>query len=254
MDKEVAKQNAQAEERLRKLALPPLRAESKKALEDNVGRTIGRFAIIRQVAERHDVDPLELYTKYVVETRGEDDPENPKVSPKGASGPFQVMPKVRAEFEDKSIQDPFEREADLAARHIADFQKRNQFGSADARSVVYNYGEGNFRDWGGRASEPLNDQSTNYVAYSRYIKPALKKGIADLAARQGELRAGEQAMVSAASAPAPLEEMDIVDYYKRKLTGNLRTPEQYEAERAQFNQVTESARKAAAAAYRRESK
>lgn len=254
MDKDVAKRNAQAEKRLRDMVLPPLRPESKKALEENIGRTIGRYDIIRQVAERHKVDPLELYTKYVVETRGEEDPENPKVSPKGASGPFQLMPNTRAAFENKSIADAFEREADAAARHIADLQERNKYGSADARSVVYNYGEGNFRDWGGRASEPLNDQSTNYVAYSRYIKPALKKGIADLAARQGKLRAGEQAMVSAASAPAPLEEMDIVDYYKRKLTGSLRTPEQYEAERAQFNQVTESARKAAAAAYRKEGK
>jgi hypothetical protein len=61
-------------------------------------------------------------------------------------------------------------------------------------------------------------------------------------------------MVRAAKPPAQLEELSLAEHVKRRLTGELRTPEQYEAERAQFNQVTETARKAAAAAYRKEGK
>jgi len=249
MDPEVAKRNAAAEERLRKLALPALREKSKTSLETNLERAKPRYDLIKTVAERHGIDPDELFLKYVSETRNEADPENPAVSSKGATGPFQVMPKVRAKFEDKSIKDKFEREADLAARHMADFQSRNKFESPEARAVVYNFGEGNFRDWGGQASKPLNDESTNYVAYSKYLGPRVEQHRA-----QRAQRAGEQAMVRAAKPPAQLEELSLAEHVKRRLTGELRTPEQYEAERAQFNQVTETARKAAAAAYRKEGK
>lgn len=173
-DPEVAKRNAQVEERLKSLPLPVLREESKQALATNLERTSGRYDLISQVAQRHGVNPDELYAKYVIETRGAKDPENPGVSTKGASGPFQLMPKIRKSYTDPSITDPFEREADAAARLIADVSSRNGF-SPDATAVAYNYGEGNAREWGGNAVKKLPTESVNYVAYARYLRPILRE-------------------------------------------------------------------------------
>ena len=255
MDTDVAKRNAVAEDRLLKMEFPPIREKSMTALSNNLERAKPRYELVKRIAEQYNVDPNELFLKHVIETRNEPDPENPPISPKGASGPFQVMPEVRAKFEDKSIKDTFEREATPAARHMADVQARNSFGSPDARSVVYNYGEKNFRDWGGQAANRLNDQSTNYVVYSRYLAPILDQKTPEWSGATGRQRAGVQAALKSQATtpiPAPLEEMGFLDYYKRKLTGDLRTPEQYEAERQRFNQVTDQARKAGAAAYRQE--
>lgn len=173
-DPEVAKRNAQAEERIKNLSLPALREESIKALDANIERTSGRYDLISQVAQRHGVDPDELYAKYVIETRGEADPEKPKVSSSGASGPFQLMPATRKAFEQADITDPFERDADAAARLMADIQKRNDL-SPDALSVAYNLGEGSLRKYGGDATSNLPGETTNYLAYSRYLRPKLRE-------------------------------------------------------------------------------
>lgn len=172
-DPEVAKRNARVEERLKTTAFPTLREESIKALDANLERTAGRYDLISQVAQRHGVDPDELYAKYVIETRGAEDPEKPGVSKKGTSGPFQLMPDTRKAYEQADITDPFERDADAAARLMADLKKRNDF-SPDALSIAYNYGEGNTREWGGNAAKKLPDESTNYIVYSRYLRPKLR--------------------------------------------------------------------------------
>ena len=172
-DQEVAKRNAQAEERLKNLSLPALREQSIKDLDANLERTAGRYDLISQVAQRHGVDPDELYAKYVIETRKEPEPEKPRVSARGASGPFQLMPDTRKAFEQADIADPFERDADAAARLMADIQKRNDL-SPDALSVAYNLGEGNLRKYGGNATSVLPDETTNYIAYSRYLRPKLR--------------------------------------------------------------------------------
>lgn len=173
-DQEVAKRNAQAEERLKNLSLPALREQSIKDLDASLERTAGRYGLISQVAQRHGVDPDELYAKYVIETRKEPEPEKPRVSPRGASGPFQLMPDTRKAFEQADIADPFERDADAAARLMADIQKRNDL-SPDALSVAYNLGEGNLRKYGGNATSSLPDETTNYIAYSRYLRPKLRE-------------------------------------------------------------------------------
>jgi hypothetical protein len=177
-DPEVAKRNAQAEERIKNLTLPALRPESTKALDDNLKRTEGRYDLIKTVATRHGVDPDELYAKYVIETRGSANPESPGTSGAGASGPFQLMPNTRKAFEQADITDPFERDADAAARLMADIQQRNDL-SPDALSVAYNLGEGSLRKYGGDATSSLPGETTNYLAYSRYLRPTLRKQTMD---------------------------------------------------------------------------
>lgn len=173
-DPEVAKRNAQVEERLKNLELPVLRPESKKALEANLERTAGRYDLISQVAQRHGVDPDELYAKYVIETRKSADPENPGTSSAGAQGPFQLMKNTREKYVDPSITDPFERDADAAAKLMADIKKRNDF-SNDAVAAAYNYGESNVRQWGGNAASSLPSETTNYLAYARELRPILRE-------------------------------------------------------------------------------
>ena len=191
MDPVVAKRNAQAEERLKNLALPELREETITALDTNLARTADRYDLIKDAAQRYGVDPDELYAKYVIETRGEVHPETPRVSSAGASGPFQLMPNTRKAFANPAIKDDFEREADAAARYMADMQKRNGF-SPDALSVAYNLGEGKTRQFGGDATTTLPTETTNYLAYARYLRPKLRQQTMD-----AELAA------AAASVPVP---------------------------------------------------
>jgi transposase-like protein len=237
MDPTVAKRNAQAEARLKELRLPPLQQKSIDALQKNLQRTAGRRALIEKVARQHGVDPDELYMKFVIETRGSDDPENPGVSPKGAKGPFQMKDDIRAKFEDRSIKDPFVREATTAAKFYSDLQKRNKFESHAARSAAYNFGEGNLREWAGSAPKELNDETTNYIAYSKYLEPIF-----------AEKRSKERTAGAAAAVPPPpkLEELGPLEYAKRKLTGTLRTPEQFEQETAAYHQQVDAARTAPA--------
>jgi hypothetical protein len=204
-DPEVAKRNAKAEERIKNLTLPELRPESIKALDESLRRTTGRYDLIKTVATRHGVDPDELYAKYVIETRGSADPESPGTSKSGASGPFQLMPNTRKAYEQADITDPFERDADAAARLMADIQRRNDF-SPDALSVAYNLGEGKTREYGGNAAKELPTEATNYIAYSRYLRPLLRDQTikAELAG-------------AAASIPAPkYEPQDYWEYVKGK--------------------------------------
>lgn len=237
MDPTVAKLNARAEARLRQLKLPPLQQKSIDALQKNLQRTAGRRALIAEVARKYGADPDELYMKFVIETRGADDPENPGVSPKGAKGPFQMKDDIRAEFEDKSIKDPFLREATTAAKFYSDLQRRNKFESHAARSAAYNFGEGNLREWAGAAPKKLNDETTNYIAYTKYLEPIF-----------AEKRTKERTASAAADVtpPAKLEELSLAEYAKRKLTGTLRTPEQFEQETAAYHQQVDAARTAAA--------
>lgn len=212
MDPRVAKKNAQAEERLKLLATPALRPESMKALDESMRRAEGRYELIKTVAQRHGIDPDELFAKYVIETRKSVDPENPGTSSAGASGPFQLMPNTRSSYTDATISDPFERDADAAARLMADLKKRNDY-SPDAISVAYNYGEGRFRNWGGDATQSLPDESTNYLVYSRYLRPRLREQAQERTRRRGEMEMG--LLEAKASVPAPeYKKQDFIDYLK----------------------------------------
>lgn len=244
MDLTVSKRNAQAEKRLAEMTLPALRDESRQKLAESVERTTKRYDLISQVAKRHGVDPDELYMKYVIETRGAKDPERPGTSAKGATGPFQLMPTIRKKFEDKSVSDPFERDADAAARFLSDLQKRNQYSNPEIRAAAYNFGEGNVRDWGGDASKSLNDETTNYVAYQRHLMSEMPKL---LEAKRSA--AGDKAELAARQAsPMPKkmdEDMNIFEYYGRRAMGSLESPQEYEAKVAARQAGLDAARQQA---------
>jgi hypothetical protein len=210
MDPKVEKLNALAEDRLKNLPLPKLREKSLAALTSNLDRAESRYGLIKSVAERYGVDPEELFAKYVIETRGAANPESPGTSSAGASGPFQLMPDIREAFINSKISDPFEREADAAARLMSDIQKRNKF-SPDMLSVAYNYGEGNLRDWGGNAVAELPQESVNYVAYSQQLRPELKRRATERRRREMEMGLLE----AKASVPAPeYKKQGFIDYMR----------------------------------------
>jgi hypothetical protein len=164
-----ARRLAMAETRLAQLPKPALRALSQAYLDNSIERAMPRFNELVPVAKQHGIDPIELFAKHVIETRTVPDLSNPGVSEKGATGPFQIMPKVRAKLENKSIKDPFLRDADIAAQVIAEGYKNKV--SPQGRAVAYNYGVGNYRNWGATPTEKLPDEALNYVVYSDYLTP-----------------------------------------------------------------------------------
>jgi hypothetical protein len=164
-----ARRLAMAETRLAQMSKPTLRAVSQAYLDNSIERAIHRFEELEPVARQHGIDPVELFNKHVIEMRTEPDPKNPKVSAVGASGPFQIMPDMRQKLENKSIKDPFLRDADIAAQIIAEGYKGKL--SPQARAVAYNAGVGTFRKWGADPTASLSDQAVNYVVYSDYLTP-----------------------------------------------------------------------------------
>lgn len=248
MDPTVAKRNAAAEERLSRVARRALTADERASIDRNLERTAGRFELIEKVARRHGVDPAELYTKYVVETRGSVDPENPKVSPAGAKGPFQLMPDERKLWIDPQIADPFEREAEGAARYLADLQKRNRFGNPSIRSLAYNWGEGNVRKWGGDATMSLKKEPSQYIVLAEDVMPRVQEKIRmrDMDRAHRKESAAAQAAVSA---PEPLKELGPLEYAKARITRNYRSPEQYQGEMAAYDAAVRDVKTAVKAKY-----
>lgn len=118
-----ARRLAMAETRLAQLPKPALRALSQAYLDNSIERALPRFNELVPVAKQYGIDPIELFAKHVIETRTELDPNNPGVSDVGASGPFQIKPDMRQKLENKSIKDPFLRDADIAAQIIAEGYK-----------------------------------------------------------------------------------------------------------------------------------
>lgn len=167
---ETARRLAMAETRLAELPKPALRALSQAYLDNNIERALPLYQALVPIAQRHGIDPIELISKHIVETRTEPDPLNPKTSGAGASGPFQIMPENR-KLENKSIKDPFLRDADIAAQLIAEGVKGKV--SKQGRAVAYNAGIGRYREWGADPTAKLPDEAVNYVVYSDYIEPKI---------------------------------------------------------------------------------
>jgi len=165
-----ARRLAMAETRLAELPKPTLRALSQAYLDNNIERALPLYQALAPIAQRHGIDPVELISKHIVETRTEPNPLNPKTSEKGASGPFQIMPDNR-KLENKSIKDPFLRDADIAAQLIAEGVKGKV--SKQGRAVAYNAGIGRYREWGADPTAELPDEAVNYVVYSDYIEPKI---------------------------------------------------------------------------------
>jgi hypothetical protein len=172
MSTRAAKETAIAEQKLASMPAFALSPGAKDAIQKAALRAIPQFDAVKKVADAYGIDPYELLAYHVAETRGSEAMGG--TSPRGATGPFQIMPDNRKAFAPTQGTLEFEKDADVAAQVARDMQKRNLYSSPMARAAAYNLGEGKFRLWGGQPGK-LNSQTAEYVALHQEAMRALKE-------------------------------------------------------------------------------
>jgi hypothetical protein len=172
MSTRAAKETAIAEQKLAGMPAFVLSSNAKDAIQKAALRAIPQFDAVKKVADAYGIDPYELLAYHVAETRGSEAMGG--TSPRGATGPFQIMPDNRKAFAPTQGTLEFEKDADVAAQVARDMQKRNLYSSPMARAAAYNLGEGKFRLWGGQPGK-LNAQTSEYIALHQEAMRALKE-------------------------------------------------------------------------------
>lgn len=172
MSTRAAKETAIAEQKLASMPMAALSPAAKATIQKAAQRAIPQFEAVKKVADAYGIDPYELMAYHVTETRGSEAMGG--TSPRGATGPFQIMPANRKAFAPTGGTLEFEKDADIAAQVARDMQKRNLYSSPMARAAAYNMGEGKFRQWGGQPGE-LNPETSQYIALHQEAMRALKE-------------------------------------------------------------------------------
>jgi hypothetical protein len=211
--KTVKRKNLIADERLATLEYPEIKPENLVKLRESMAHAYDpvRYEKIKKAAARHGLKPDELARLTIVELRQEPNRDHPATNPEsGASGPFQIRPDIRDEFQNKAIKDKYLREADTAAAFLADLKKRNTGVSDKFHLAAYNYGEGNIRE---NASPMMKfpQETINYIVYDDEVKKMQAQR------RAGKLAENEKRIASSAQATQELTEKQAAEAVPAKM-------------------------------------
>lgn len=241
---------AQAEDRIAREAMRELTAAEKEAIEARLKTAMMAYSVLRPIAEKHGVSPSELVGLHVVETRGKGDPMG-RTSSAGATGPFQITEITRKEFQPSAeYATQFERDADIAAQHIARAKKEG-FSTPAGRAMTYIAGIEGVKNWGGGAENNVGEQSIAYVPMVIYAKSRVRQEADKAMKRYAEEEAAAQSEAERArkmaSASAGKSAFKAYDYkpMQEGIMGAVFGPSEEEAEASR--QARNAARDKAAA-------